>query len=319
MARTENMSIIIPTLNRVESLKDTLDYIMKSTVYPAEIIIVDQSTVYEDCKKIKEYIKQINERTNKQFIKYYHRSPGSTMARNFAQSKAENEILVFMDDDVRIQENTLHNIADIFKDGSISMIAGLNLNAAEERSKLGYLFGRKSYKRRNQGYVTSAVYGRLPQKTKQRAETEWAMGYFFAIKKSLAQRWGIYWEERFLSYAFSEDLDFSYRYYKKSAENGLACIVDPGVAVYHMVSEEWRETSKAVTYMYIINREYLTYKWRSSFWSRIMTRWSNFGLFAERMIKRDRCMDVLKAQFYCDLYRRDIRNGNLHTELYMKV
>ncbi len=309
--KSEKMSIVIPTMNRFESLKDTFDYIEKSTVYPEEVIIVDQSTDVTSAERIKEYIKQTNLN-----IKYYHRSPGLTKARNFGLSKAENEIVVFMDDDVRIQEDTLHNIVDILKDNSISMIAGLNLNAGEERSKLGYFFGKKSFKKRSQGYVTSAVYGRLPQKTKVRAETEWAMGYFFVIKKSFVERWGLEWDERFLSYGYPEDLDFSYRYYQKSAENGFVCIADPGVAVYHMVSKEWRETSKAVTYMYIINREYLTYKWGLSFWSRLMTRWSNFGLFAERMIKKDRCMDVLKAQFYCDLYRRDIKNGKLHCELY---
>lgn len=309
----QKLSIVIPTLNRVQTLQDTLDYLMASSIYPSEIIVVDQSTQQEACDKIYELVTGLPVRSH-----YFHRDPSLTAARNFGLSKAENDIVVFMDDDVRVQKSTLENIINIMDDSSISMIAGLNLNAGKEKSKLGYLFGKKSYKLRNQGYVTSAVYGRLPQAITKRVPTQWAMGYFFVVRKSLVEKWELGWDERFVTYGYPEDLDFSYRYYLKSKQEGFQCIVDPQVSVYHMVSAEYRETSQAVTYMYIINREYLTYKWGLPISSRIMTRWSNFGMFVERMLKRDRCMDVIKAQFYCDLYRKDIKRGNLHTDLYIK-
>ena len=148
--------------------------------------------------------------------------------------------------------------------------------------------------------------------------TQWAMGYFFAVRKSLVEKWNLDWDERFLSYGYPEDLDFSFRYYRESKKEGLKCIITPDVTVKHMCSQEWRETPSKVTYMYIVHREYLTYKWNLGFWSRVQTRWSNFGMLLERLIHRNNAIDVIKAQFFCDKYRKDIKRGNLHSELYMK-
>ena len=137
------------------------------------------------------------------------------------------------------------------------------------------------------------------------------MGYFFCLRKHLVLEWQLEWDEKFCSYAFPEDLDFSYRYYLKSKENQLRCVVDPRVSVYHMRSVEWRETSKFVTYMMVINREYLTYKWKWPMWTRLVTRWANFGLFLQRVKEKDRPFDVIEAQIVCDLHRREIKNGRL--------
>lgn len=308
---TMNISVVIPTMNRAQSLLDTIAYLQDGIVCPDEIIVIDQSPQEEIRIQIQENLKKA-----KISCKYFHCKPSLTAARNFGLQQAKNDVVVFMDDDVRVQSNTMQNIQTIMEDFSVSMIAGLDLNAGTEKSKLGYIFGKKSYFKKNTGYVTSAMYGRLPQKTTVRVNTQWAMGYFFVIRKSLAQKWQLTWEEKFISYGYPEDLDFSYRYWKASKNEGLQCIVDPLVSVYHMVSKEWRETARTVTFMQIINREYLTYKWGLGWKARIMTRWSNFGVFCERFIKKDCCLDVLKAQYYCDRYRKDIKKGILHTELY---
>ncbi len=307
------ISVVIPTMNRVNTLKETLQNIEASSFYPEEIIIVDQSTDDKICEEIKNTAASFSLN-----ICYYHRVPSLTKARNFGIEKVKNDIVVFMDDDVNILQDTMINIHKIMQDNTISMIAGLDLNAGIEKSKMGYLFGKKSYKRRKIGHVAFGLYGRLPQNTDKRVETEWAMGFFFVVRKSLVDKWNLKWEEQFISYGYPEDLDFSHRYYIESKRNGLKCIVDPKIKVYHMVSKEWRETSWKVTYMQVINREYLTYKWELGFKSRILTRWSNFGLFVQRLLMRDNCLDVLKAQWFCDLHRKDIRKGNLHTEIYLK-
>lgn len=307
------LSIVIPTMNRVKTLQDTFKHLEASTVYPDEVIIVDQSTDEQSCNDIKILAEKSPLNT-----KYYHTTPSLTKARNFGLKKTKNDIVIFMDDDVNVLEDTIFNVHEIMTDSLISMIAGLDLNSGKEKSKMGYVFGKKSYKRRHIGHVACGMYGRFPRKTVARVNTEWAMGFFFVIRKSLVEGWNLEWEERFISYGYPEDLDFSHRYYLKSKENNLKCVIDPRVQVYHMTSQEWRETPRKVTYMQVINREYLTYKWGLGFSSRLMTRWSNFGLFIQRLLKRDNCLDVLKAQFYCDVHRKDIKNGNLHNEIYNK-
>lgn len=300
-------------MNRIESLRDTLEFLEKSSILPDQIVVVDQSTNEKVHNENKKLCAQINMN-----IQVFFREPSLTAARNFGITKAENDIVIFMDDDVRVQENTIENITTLMSDSKISMIGGLDEKPSMTKSLIGYLFGKKSYKNRNIGHVTGALYGRYPMVVDKETSTQWAMGYFFVVRKSLVEKWNLDWDERFLSYGYPEDLDFSFRYYRESEREGLKCIITPDVTVKHMCSQEWREIPSKVTYMYIVNREYLTYKWGLGFWSRVQTRWSNFGMLLERLLHRNNAVDVIKAQLFCDKYRKDIKKGNLHTELYMK-
>ena len=142
------------------------------------------------------------------------------------------------------------------------------------------------------------------------------MGYFFVIRKGLAERWGLDWDERLVTYAYAEDLDFSWRYCRRAKAEGLRCLITPDVAVRHRISTEWRETPRAVTTMELFHREYLTYKWGLGLFSRLCTRWANLGTFLSRLLHHDHCLDVLRAQLLCDWHRGDIRRGILHTELF---
>lgn len=305
-------SLIIATMNRLETLTETFVSLEKSSVVPDEIIILDQSTM-----AVAREIEQLAAST-KLHTRYYHLDhPSLTHARNVGLQYARYDTLVYMDDDVSVERDTFRNVCHIMQDERVAMIGGLDLLSGKGRNPFGYLFCFKSLFRKSYGgYVTSAAYGRFRDGITERTRTEWAMGYFFTVRKSLIEQWDLGWDERLISYGYPEDLDFSYRYSRKAHDMGMESILDPSVSVSHRVSQEWRETKKAVTYMKIVNREYLTYKFGWSFISRFATRWSNFGLFIQRCIRRDRPLDVMKAQVFCDKYRRDIKRGNLHIELY---
>ncbi|MBQ3417885.1 MAG: glycosyltransferase family 2 protein [Ruminococcus sp.] len=307
------ISVIIATMNRLETLVETIHSLKQSSVFPEEVIVLDQSTIEETA----ESIRALTEKSGIN-IRYYHLDhPSLTHARNVGLQYANNDILIYMDDDVSVEKDTFQNICHMMEDKSIALIGGLDLLSGKGTNPFGYLFAFKSlFRKRYGGYVTSAMYGRYRSGFTDRVKTEWAMGYFFVIRKSLVERWDLEWDERFISYGYPEDLDFSYRYAKKAESESLSCVLDPAVSVAHRVSQEWRETKKAVTYMKIVNREYLTYKFEWPFFSRMVTRWSNFGLFVQRCIHRDRPMDVIKAQWFCDKYRHDIKKGIFHTELY---
>lgn len=309
------LSVIIATMNRVDALTETLSVLENSSVLPAEVLIVDQSTETEKVEALLDLLK-----SSSLPIRYHHLpKPSLTGARNFGLAQAQNDIVVFMDDDVSVQENTFSYISDQMADESLAMIAGLNLMDQKGNNRLGYFFGLKSRRKEKQGgYVTAAMFGRFPRKVAAQMPTEWAMGYFFVVRKSLIQKWDLRWDERLIKYGYPEDLDFSYQYAKKAAAEQKRCIICPEIAVYHRVSQEWRETVWTVTVMKVINREYLTYKFGWPFRARLATRWANFGMFLARCPRWDRPFDVLKAQYYCDRYRKDIRNGNLHTELYIR-
>ncbi|MDR3258500.1 MAG: glycosyltransferase, partial [Fusobacteriaceae bacterium] len=96
------ISVIIPTLNRTDFLKQTLDCLVKQVFeYPFEILIVDQSD--KEDKQILEYQKQYS------FVRYYHVTSfrGLPEARNFGWQHAKYDYILYLDDDITCENNLL--------------------------------------------------------------------------------------------------------------------------------------------------------------------------------------------------------------------
>lgn len=255
------ISVIIPTLNRVESLKRTINNYIIADDIPDEIIIVDQSDNENYILEIQEYLSQVKVCS---MIYHYQKYKSSTMARNYGIKKASGNIIVFSDDDIDVKLDTIRNLRMIFTNDEIAMVAGIDDLADKSNSKIGYLLGTKSFSKRNIGHVTKSMLGRYPNEINENTDTEWAMGYFFAVRKYILQEMNLYFDENLTYYAYAEDLDFSYSYYKYCLNKNMKCILSPKVIVSHLVSKEYRITNTQQLYVYIINREYLGYKHRKS-------------------------------------------------------
>lgn len=310
-----SVSVIIPTLNRPRTLNRTLESICSGDAMPLQVIVIDQSDKDKIRIENQELCRKYNDYIQVQYI--YQKIQSSTMARNCGMKLVEQPYILFCDDDVSIKSDTFRELESIMLRPDISMVAGIDLNGGLGHSLSGYLFGRKSFINRHIGHVTLSVYGRFPAaKITKEVETQWAMGFFFCIKKEYVDRWDVKWDEQLTSYAYAEDLDFSYSYYKKSLEEGLKCILTPKVAVYHMCSREWRISTYKSVAMNVINREYLSYKHFKTPFSRLATRWSNVGEFFIKLLRRDCPLDVVCAQLSCDLHRKELQRGHIAAGVY---
>lgn len=93
MNKKELISVIIPTRNRVNLLKQAVDSVLTQTHENLELIIVDEASTDET----REYLKTIND-SRVHFI--YHEEPkGGNTARNNGLAKAEGDFIAFLDDD----------------------------------------------------------------------------------------------------------------------------------------------------------------------------------------------------------------------------
>lgn len=311
-----DLSVVIPTMNRPKSFKQTLDNIFAQDNLPAQIIVVDQSVDFSVASTYREIVATYSNYTSIQYIHLNY--PSLTKARNIGLKKCIYDIVICMDDDVDVSDDIFKKINNIFSDEKISMVAGLNefdLNK-KTSSYLGYVFGQKSYKHRNIGHVTKSMRGRFPVIVPHRIDTMWAMGFFFVVRKSLIEKWNLSWNELFKSYAYAEDLDFSYGYYLNSKKENMKCIIDPDIIVRHNATKEFRIPSKKSVYMNIFNRMYLSYKYDNSYWGRYCIFWSNIGLVIESIIKNKGAKLFIQAIYFSLIYRKDIEKGNLHYELY---
>lgn len=305
------LCVIIPTMNRPNALYDTLKTMLLNQCIPAQIIIVDQSNVEDYRIENEAVINELRLITNITYL--YQEIPCLTKARNYGLMYSEYDIVICSDDDVLVKEDTLMNIYNIMQDGSVAMIGGLDTNMGKSNSRLAYLFGTKSRKKKNIGHVTKSIHGRYPNYVIGEVETEWAMGYFFVIRKSLVQRYNLKWDENLISYGYAEDLDFSYSYYKMVSKDQLRCILTDKVIVTHLATKEWRIPSYHNTLMYIMNREYLSNKHFNKFRYKLIMRWANIGEFLNRLTHNRKPFHIIKAQRFCDKYHKEIKEGNLDT------
>lgn len=309
------ITVIIPTMNRQASLLRTIRNIVGGQMMPEQIIIVDQSSSREIRHECEQNVTELL--AGKTVAEYVCLEvPSLTHARNVGLSKATQETIVFMDDDVDLKKDTIQNVKHLMEEDSIAMIAGIDENTPVAYSKLGYIMGTKSLKSHAIGHVTYSVLGRFPDhEVRRETPTQWAMGFFFAIRKSLCDQWKMEFDENLKSYAYAEDLDFTYRYYVRASHAGLKCILTPQVKVVHNGSKEWRISDRKFTYMYVIHRIYLHHK----FWGgryAMMLKWSFFGMYLYKMLHHDNLMDYREALSFSRRYKSEIIRGNMCYELW---
>lgn len=310
------ISVVIPTMNRPESLERTLTYMAVTDNPPQQIILVDQSNDAEIRQKNEVILNSFKIFENKTYL--YQSLPSLTKARNNGIKEATNEIVVFSDDDVDVNKFIFSNIWDIMNDEHIVMIAGIDELTQMSKTNIGYLLGTKSYRKRHIGHVTTSMLGRFPDKINAITPTEWAMGYFFVIRNSCIRRWNIKWDEHLSSYAYAEDLDFSFSYFKKAKMEGLKCILSPLVKVKHLATLEYREPSSKTLFMYIINRKYLAYKHKMGFRSIWGRNWCEFWRFIQCLVTKNSSRIFLRAYLSKFRYSKDIISGNLDYDKFMR-
>ena len=310
------ISVIIPTMNRPESLDRTLQYMAKANNVPQQIVVVDQSQ-HEDIRKKNEGILD-KYKTIESRVYIYQQIPSLTKARNKGLSKADNEVIILSDDDVDVPADMFTNVVRLMQDKKVAMIAGIDELTQQSKTNIGYFLGTKSYINRKIGHVTYSMLGRYPDSITSQVETQWAQGYFFVVRKSCLNRWNIRWDENLSSYAFAEDLDFSYTYYKAAKIEKMRCILDPSVHVKHLATLEYRVPNAKSIYMYVLNRKYLAHKHQMGFKSIVCRNWCELWRFVELIAKRKNAKTFFKAYLCKFKYGTEINAGKLDYDKYMK-
>jgi len=275
------LSLVVPTMNRPDTIISFLKliYALDSLDCPDEIIVVDQSTIPVKLEARNMVIP----------TRIVHQKIASlTKARNTGIKMAAGEIVLFSDDDVVIPRGVIKRIKDIMYLKRLGLVAGIDLNTKIQSNLISYITLSKSYSKRQIGHMTLSVLGRFPNSFNERTNTEWAMGYFFAVRKSLINDLGIYFDENLKGYAFSEDLDFTVRYIRAIKILGYEAYFDKDVAVHHIGSLEYRQPNIKLVRMYIFYRYYLSAKLFNTKLSLVSVTIHNLFVTIHRLFKFDK-------------------------------
>jgi glycosyltransferase involved in cell wall biosynthesis len=109
-----DISIIICTFNRSDSLKKTLQTIKEMTVPQGivwELLVVDNNSK-DDTRAM---VKAFQKNTSIRCAYYFENRQGQSFARNTGIQNASGNIIVFTDDDVIVDKSWIKNISDAFQ------------------------------------------------------------------------------------------------------------------------------------------------------------------------------------------------------------
>jgi GT2 family glycosyltransferase len=126
-----SISIVIATRNRESYVKDLICDLLAQSLLPHEIILIDQSDLnlkvaYSNC------------------IYIHDEGIGPCRARNLGASHASSDILVFLDDDIRIAPDFLINLCDPILHQGYQVSTGAILDAEGKYKKTSPNFWRNN-------------------------------------------------------------------------------------------------------------------------------------------------------------------------------
>lgn len=256
------ISIIICTQNRPSDFADLLKTIKKQTYSPYEIIIVDDSSL-DNSKRNIDIIGQLFEAKTIFYTKGDGNLPSS---RNIGIKIAKGDIVLFLDDDIILTNDLLHIFATFFNShpnavgvqGQIQYPLNNEFNSTKhkfinELSKLLMLtyYKENVLKVRRSGTSIFPYHFSL---TKQ-IEVQRLDGCCMCFRRSLFNE--LCFDNNLKRWGFMEDLDLSYRAYKKYPGNLFAI---PNVSATHKLSQQSRLPSSIRANMITIYWFYIFFK-----------------------------------------------------------
>lgn len=258
-------SVIIPTLNRQEDLKNALQSIVESSVLPDEIIIVEQGNL----EKTKLIVQQFSNKLSTKLL--FSRVQSGALARNLAIKTASGNILFFFDDDIAIEKDYIKNAIVFLKNKPSAMgITGLQTNAYTNRYTVArffsLLFNITSII--NANVITkSGQHSPISYRTQKVTPVEWLQGFNMVIRRKIFDD-GIKFQKNFYKWSAGEDVFLSYQIYKKYT-NSLFYV--PSLRVAHFQSTISRDTNEVLIRMKIL--------YKFIFWQQEVYTGTLFGLF----------------------------------------
>ena len=205
-----SVSLIICTYNREELLVQSLKCSLSQTYGNMEILVIDQTENHDD--ETRQYLDSINGE-----IKYiYLSTPSLTKARNLGIDSSSGEIIIFIDDDVILEEDFIFQ--HVQAHSKYDVVQGRVIEGDSQPSDKPHWVNRWI---KYSGSNNCIKEGRINVVT----------GCNFSIKRSVVDKVG-YFDEFFSKLALREDSDYGLRCYKK----GMAMGFSPEAKLIHLSS-----------------------------------------------------------------------------------
>jgi GT2 family glycosyltransferase len=315
--KLSDITVVIPTCNRVNDINKTLKSLLKFVKSLNEIIIVDQSRTNET----KNLIKSLK---NNKIGCLFSKTPSITIARNLGASNVskKSKIICFLDDDVTLGDNYFAEILKVFNENpEAKAVTAADSTTYSDFAKQGRLhrFIKKlfflGHYEPDRARMTSSYGNTYPLNLKKTINAQWIPGLNMAYKKEVFNEQKF--DENLLGYTVVEDLDFSFRLFKKYP-NSL--FITPYATLEHRASRVAREPTLRLSYINQIDHFYFNFKdFNKTLKEKLIFVWAIFGILLLRTLsllsfKKSEFMKFsyfISSSTYCLTNLDKIRKGRL--------
>lgn len=206
---------IIPTFNRGMILIDTVRQLLAQTIRAHEILVVDQTIAPDE--NTRQALYDWNALGS---IRWLHqREPNASLARNQGAFAATGDVLLFLDDDIRVAEDFLETYACAFAGPDVRGVAGQILEGTGEtvvQLPPGALDPESGWMHFPRNYARSC-------------ETSWLASGNVAIRRDVFLAVGGM-DAQYRRGAYREESDFGMRF----RQAGHRLRFEPRASIYHL-------------------------------------------------------------------------------------
>lgn len=211
--------LAIPTYNREEVLVETLEQALRMDPLPDEILVIDQTLEHEPTTT--SFLEKADKEKRIRVIR--QQTPSLTAARNRAIAETKCDILIFIDDDVKLPKEFVGKHLSNYADEKVQAVAG----GVDQENKPRFPKPPAGGKwPRLFDYKYFSVYDQ--KRTEGMANF---MGCNHSVRVEILRRLGGY-DTNYIGSAFREDTDMAVRIWK----SGGVIVFDPGARLQHLAT-----------------------------------------------------------------------------------
>jgi len=321
------MSIIIPTRNRPKELADLLLTILDQDYPLFEVIIVDDSDKYAT-KQVVTLFESDFEKIGCRLKYVKGNGDGLPAARNLGVKVSKGDIILFLDDDILLEKNTVRTLISFFENNPRALGVQPKILSSEldmRKNWLAVTFENSIYRAlmltyiaKNKQTVRRSGMGVFPNNLTRVITVQRLSGCCCCYRRKIFEYFKF--DENLKMWGFMEDLDFSYRVYKKYRQS---LYIIPNAKVIHRSSIRGRLPSRLRIQMMTVYWFYVFFKdiFENSIMNLITFIWALIGnliaiaggLVIRKKAKQQWWNLIYLLESYTTAFRnlKNIRMGNL--------
>jgi len=311
------VSVVIPTYHRPRDLSVGLDSILTQRLTPLEIIVVDNGSDTATETLLRQREKDFADQGIA--LRYVRNDRNSlTAARNLASRLSSGDIVLFLDDDVILEADYFREILRVYETNPNAL--GVQGYIVPEQSRRVHDFLHRLFfwyhLERNGCRVLPSISATYPLMLDKVIPCQLLSGANHSYRRHVLEEFQ--YDERLIKYSDGEDLEHSYRVFRRYPGS---LFITPFARLVHNTSMQGRALGREIVYMREVYGLYLFFKlFDPTLKNKLIYFWSRVGrlafTLARAVVKRPpgafaELRHLVGAYYICFRRAEEIKRGEL--------